>query len=366
MASYHLSVKAINRKDGRSAVAAAAYRAGAKLTNEQDGQTHDFSRRHGVINQFLIVPDSAPEWAHDRASLWNQAEQKERRKDSKTAREFEVALPHEIGDAAREALAREFCQRFQEQFRTVCDVAIHCPPGSKNYHAHILTPTRLIGLDGFGEKIRVLDTADTSGAIVEQLRADFATMTNKALEAHQVADRVDHRSYARRGLDAVPGRHLGPVRTAIRRREAAMERAARVARHVAARLRLGPHKGRPAAPVAGQSYGWARRSINAARQALAVPQAPRFTPALTVAAMPAVAPPSPVLVAPVPTQAPPPMPLAVPKTPMTSNLMASLRKHLPPPRPEPVFRPMPSFRPTVLPAAQPWQQDSDDIDYSPS
>ena len=37
----HATVSIIQRSKGRSAVAAAAYRSGTKLTNEWDGLTHD-------------------------------------------------------------------------------------------------------------------------------------------------------------------------------------------------------------------------------------------------------------------------------------------------------------------------------------
>ena len=39
MAIYHCSIKVISRGKGKSAVAAAAYRAGEKITNEFDGMT---------------------------------------------------------------------------------------------------------------------------------------------------------------------------------------------------------------------------------------------------------------------------------------------------------------------------------------
>lgn len=42
MAIYHLSVQIIKRSEGRSAVAAAAYRSGTSLTSEWDGITYDY------------------------------------------------------------------------------------------------------------------------------------------------------------------------------------------------------------------------------------------------------------------------------------------------------------------------------------
>ena len=38
---YHLSVKTISRSAGRSATAAAAYRAGVAITDERSGEVHD-------------------------------------------------------------------------------------------------------------------------------------------------------------------------------------------------------------------------------------------------------------------------------------------------------------------------------------
>ena len=48
MAIYHLSIKIISSgKDGKSSVAAAAYRAADKIHNEYDGVTHDYTRKGG-------------------------------------------------------------------------------------------------------------------------------------------------------------------------------------------------------------------------------------------------------------------------------------------------------------------------------
>jgi hypothetical protein len=93
MAIYHLSVKAVSRSAGRSATAAAAYRAGCEITDTRTGEVHDYTRKGGVESADLVLPGGAPEWAADRAALWNAAEHAERRKDACVAREYEVALP---------------------------------------------------------------------------------------------------------------------------------------------------------------------------------------------------------------------------------------------------------------------------------
>ena len=49
MALYHFHVTQIKRSEGRTAVASAAYRAGEKLHNLWDGETHDYTKKGGVI-----------------------------------------------------------------------------------------------------------------------------------------------------------------------------------------------------------------------------------------------------------------------------------------------------------------------------
>ena len=51
------------------------------------------------VYQRTVAPEDAPDWAQDRAALWNAAEARETRANSVTAREWELALPAEL-DAA--------------------------------------------------------------------------------------------------------------------------------------------------------------------------------------------------------------------------------------------------------------------------
>ena len=104
VASYHLSVKTIKRSAGRSATAAAAYRSGELILCEREGRVHDYTRKHGVEQTFILAPEHAPDWAHDRAALWNAAEAHETRSNSVTAREWELALPSEISAEERARL----------------------------------------------------------------------------------------------------------------------------------------------------------------------------------------------------------------------------------------------------------------------
>ena len=57
MAIYHASTKPIARSAGRSAVAAAAYRAGVELVDARTGLVHDYTRKGGVEHTEILTPD---------------------------------------------------------------------------------------------------------------------------------------------------------------------------------------------------------------------------------------------------------------------------------------------------------------------
>ena len=61
MAIYSLRVQTIARSHGRSVVAAAAYRSGARLVDQRLDMEFDFSRKEGgVAHALILAPDSAP------------------------------------------------------------------------------------------------------------------------------------------------------------------------------------------------------------------------------------------------------------------------------------------------------------------
>jgi ATP-dependent exoDNAse (exonuclease V) alpha subunit len=221
VAIYHLSVKTVSRSAGRSATAAAAYRAGVKITDERTGEIHDYTRKGGVESAELVLPAGAPEWAADRAALWNAAEQAETRKNSTVAREFEIALPEELSPAERQRLARDLAREIVERHGCAADVAIHAPGkegDNRNHHAHILLSTRRLGPEGFTEKTRELDDQKTGPQIVTQWRERFASLQNERLREAGIEARVDHRTLEAQGIDREPTRHLGPAATGYERR----------------------------------------------------------------------------------------------------------------------------------------------------
>ncbi|CQR42212.1 Mobilization protein MobL [Thiomonas sp. CB3] len=221
MAIYHLSVKTISRSAGRSATAAAAYRAGVDITDARTGELHDYRRKGGVESAELVLPVGAPAWAADRAALWNAAEQAETRKNSTVAREFEIALPDALSPPERARLARDFARQIVERHGCAADVALHAPGREgdhRNHHAHILLTTRRLGPDGFTEKTRELDDKATGSKLVTAWRERFAQLQNARLHENGIEARVDHRSLAAQGTEREATRHLGPAASGYERR----------------------------------------------------------------------------------------------------------------------------------------------------
>jgi len=235
VASYHLSVKTVKRSVGRTATAAAAYRAGERLPCEREGRVHDYTRKQGIEDTFILVPAGAPAWASDRAGLWNAVEDRETRRNSVTAREWELALPSELTAEGRADLARGFAQALVDRYGIAADVALHAPHregDQRNHHAHILTTTRVLASEGLTDKTRILDAAKTGGAEIADMRGLWAQMQNAALERPEIEARVDHRSLEdqreaalSRGeelvamtLDRDPEIKLGPAASSMERK----------------------------------------------------------------------------------------------------------------------------------------------------
>lgn len=226
MAIFHLSAKTFSRSPtsknskGQSAVAAAAYRAGARYTDARTGQVHDYTRKGAVDETFLVCPHdtfSEPE------KMWNAAEAAEKRKNSTVAREYEISLPAELPRDVQQKLAREISKHISEKYSVGIQASLH-KLGTENPHVHILSTTREVTPEGLEAKTRVLDGRKTGSDEIKKLREHWATICNRELERHHQPARIDHRSNAERKIEALPSIHEGPSANALAQRGRYSER----------------------------------------------------------------------------------------------------------------------------------------------
>ena len=234
MAIYHLSVKPVSRGEGRSATAAAAYRAAERVHDHTTGQSFDYTRKQGVEHSEIVLPISAVKrdinWARDREALWNAAERAENRSNSRVAREYELALPHELNRRQRVELVRDFSQDIANRYCVAVDFSLHAPHrqgDERNYHAHVLTTTRTVEATRLGDKTTI-EWSDTNRAKagmgpakqeITEIRERWAALTNEKLLQLGRVQRVDHRTLEAQGIDREPTKHLGPAIAGILERE---------------------------------------------------------------------------------------------------------------------------------------------------
>lgn len=215
---FRLAMYRISRASGRSAPAAAAYRAGETIRDERTGKLHNYSRRTDVTHIEIFLPsdikEGEAEWARDRTQLWNAAEAAEGRRNSVVAQEYQISLPHQLTASQRLDLARKFSRDLADRHGAAIDLAIHDPrPDSdpRNFHAHLLATTREVSPAGLGAKTGLQLSYDESqrrgmGGAGEMMaiRERLASLTNDAYKAAGLELRVDHRSLAAQGIDREP------------------------------------------------------------------------------------------------------------------------------------------------------------------
>ena len=210
MAIFHFSAKVIGRASGRSAVAAAAYRAGEQLHDERLDRDHDFRAKSGVEHSEIMLPEGAPERFADRATLWNEVETTEKRKDAQLAREVEFAIPREMTKADGIELARDFVQTEFVDRGMIADLNVHWDIGADGMakpHAHVMLTMREVGAEGFGQKVRDWNRTE----LVEQWRERWADHVNARLAELDIDARIDHRSLEAQGIDLEPQDKIGPA-----------------------------------------------------------------------------------------------------------------------------------------------------------
>jgi len=215
VAIYHLSAQIIKRSEGRSAIAAAAYRAGERLVDRQSNVAFDYRNKGGIVHNEIRKPDGAPDWMGNREELWNVLEIKNRRKDAQLAREMNIALPREMTLEQQTAVLRRFVDERFVALGMVADMAIHHDEENNNPHAHVMLSFYAANENGFRRtRTREWNSKD----FLTDTREAWSLYANRALEALGHEERIDHRTLEAQGIDRMPTIHEGPQGRSARAR----------------------------------------------------------------------------------------------------------------------------------------------------
>ena len=243
MAIYHASIRPpVTRSTGRSATAAAAYRAGCIVVDTRTGEIHDYTRKRGVMHAEIFLPAGGQ--APDRAEFWNRVEAHHKRGDAVVARELVAAIPEELPPYEQIQLAREMGAALSDEYGVAVDVCVHQPSrggDDRNTHVHFLMTACRVSSDGkLGRKCELLDPIHCARNgyenAAEWIRPVWQKLANQALAEAGSDARIDHRSHAARGLTEVPSSHHGPAVTEILRAGRDSDVADRIAAQAAAVL----------------------------------------------------------------------------------------------------------------------------------
>jgi MobA/MobL family len=240
VALNNFSASVVTRTKAQSVIARAAYNARECLTDDRTGEKKDYRAKGGIEFEGIFAPKGAPSWVQDRQTLWNAVEEREdhstRPDQAQLARDFKIALPHELNAEQRKWLITDFAREMSRKGMIV-DVAIHAPDihgDERNYHAHLLVTMREITPTGFGNKVREWNKTE----VLEKWRERWSELGARALDRagyKQEADRFreghktlkeQYKEAVKRGdhehaeylKDRQPTPHLGPDVSAMKRR----------------------------------------------------------------------------------------------------------------------------------------------------
>ena len=205
MANYHMSVMNISRGKGASITDRASYIGGLKLYDAYEGKTCCHERSD--VEYFKVyLPYGAPAAFNNPQVFCEEVDRAEKRRDSRTAREFVGSLPNELDKGELIRIVDQFVIPNFSRYGIPVMVAIHEGrnpenPEKNNPHVHILAATRRLEPSGFVQK---KDRTRDSKQFIYLVRERWAKVQNLAYERNCLPCRVDHRSNRDRGINKEP------------------------------------------------------------------------------------------------------------------------------------------------------------------
>ncbi|HHR0729243.1 TPA: MobQ family relaxase [Yersinia enterocolitica] len=196
MAIFHLEFKILTRttKTGKSksSLYLAAYNAREKLKDELTGLTFDYTKKTDLYKSGIILPEGAPARFYNRATLWQNCEAAEKRKDSQICRHAIISLPAELNGEQNEALLKKYLKQNFINKGMIADYAIH--DINKKPHAHIMLTMRKCENGGFSKK-KAREWNDPK--LAEVWRRQWALIVNKTLRENGHNNTITHLSFLR-------------------------------------------------------------------------------------------------------------------------------------------------------------------------
>lgn len=219
MAIQFARIEIVSRSKGDNACCKGAYNARTIIQDEFTNITYDFTKRGDNVYHTILLPAHAKKKFKATAILMNEVERSEKRKNSQLLKDIVIALPDdkELTLEDRIAITHEIIEEMGWVKNGLgAQVDIHKPhKGEKNWHAHLLLPTRRFSEDGKNLGAKAVDlnpkfknSKGGKGFIIpeeEMIHEKVKEVINRYFEKLGLDNRVD-------AIGAVAQQHIGPVR----------------------------------------------------------------------------------------------------------------------------------------------------------
>ena len=221
MAIGHVAVRAQSRAKGHTAAAGLSYRCGVPLLCPRTDVLHSYSGRGVDVAATGIESGVPTPLKGSLDALVAGVEAAELRRDSKIARDVQIALPRELNLQDQIDVTKVFVERLTARYETVAAWAVHVPTADsdgdrRNSHAHVWMATRSLDktTGALAGKLLQLDEIPRSRTEIREIRLLWERTVNEMLAKRGKEARVD----VGRRADGDPAPTLGAAKTALERK----------------------------------------------------------------------------------------------------------------------------------------------------
>lgn len=153
MKTVFMRVNNIGKTNNKSAIAASAYRSGAKMYDATKDKTYNYSSKKEVVYDTIMLPPNAPEKYQDKQTLWQEVQNNETASDARYCKDIMIAIPRNLTQEQRVELVNQFLFKNFVSKGYICQISIH-DKGDGNPHAHILVSARPLDAKGQWQQVK--------------------------------------------------------------------------------------------------------------------------------------------------------------------------------------------------------------------
>lgn len=153
MKTVFMRISNVGKSNNKSAIAASAYRSGAKMYDATTDKTYNYSNKKEVVYDAIMLPPNAPQDYQDKQTLWQSVQDNETTSDARYCKDIMIAIPRNLTQEQRVKLVNQFLFDNFVSKGYICQFDIH-DKGDGNPHAHVLVCSRPLDKNGQWQDVK--------------------------------------------------------------------------------------------------------------------------------------------------------------------------------------------------------------------